>query len=77
MSSFNSFFLSPRKSTYVFPSMAVEENNFTHVTPTVESIILGKSFDESDRQTTLQDQEVPEVSEQSKFVKVEPCQTPQ
>ena len=77
MSSFNSFFLSPRKSTYFFPSMAAEEKNFTHVTPTVESIILGKSFDESDRQTTLQDQEVPEVSEQSKFVKVEPCQTPQ
>ena len=77
MSSFNSFFLSPRKSTYVFPSMAAEEINFTHVIPTVENIILGKSSDESDRQTPLQDQEVPEVSEQSKFVKVEPCQTPQ
>ena len=77
MSSFNSFFLSPRKSTYIFPSMAAEENNFTHVIPTVENIILGKSSDESDCQTPLQDQEVPEVSEQSKFVKVEPCQTPQ
>ena len=76
VSSFNTFFQSPQKSTSVFPSMAVEENNFTHVTPTVESIMLDKSSDESDHQTPLQDQEVPEVPEQSKFF-ITPCQTPQ
>ena len=33
----------------------MKENYFTHVIPTVESIILGKSSDESEHQTPLQD----------------------
>ena len=53
MSSFNSFFLPPQKPTSVFPSMAVEENNFTDVIPTVESIMLGKSSDELDHQISV------------------------
>ena len=79
MSSFSSFFLSPQKSNTIFPLMAMEYSNFTHVIPTVESILWGKSSDESEHQTLLQDQEVcegPKQSEQSKFV-IQPCQTSQ